>query len=440
MFPRVSDLRHLTSWSRHPFRLLALALVLGAVCVVYGLWAVDVLDHQLRSIPSAMLILLGQFVLLVASSYALGMAVAVFAFGTEWRDTHLIPVKRFERKNPETYLARLSDRTLPYWALTAAVFLTLSVGVHASSGGYLFQFPSRAYPLVSLRADTSAAQLRGLNDLVRKDLDRHLDADALRTRLSELLASDDAQVRAAAAWAVGRTQSVALELHVRQMLADPDPEVRIEAAITEGQLGVIPGLDAVIARLDVETDETVQTALVISLGLARDPAAVPGIVRALPVFADALRPYALWALGEIEDLCTADAVMRYAGPRYPLETRCASLDAMKRLSTPAQLSALDAVFHEEDAWCEQIRWYGRGSSLLEAGVARTIVRAERTRKKAIDAIYNVADASLTEWLASVVNDEGYAHLDRRHARRVYDHLDTTHALRTREAEGCAPTE
>lgn len=410
------------------------------VCVLVGRDFAARLDHDIASVPLAMGLGLIQLILLGFSGYLLGMALSVFAFGKPWRDDYLLVHTPEDILDPDVYLVRIGDKTLPFWMMVAATTTFSLLVLQAATGGYLLQFPNRAYPLVEFRSDSAIGQMRGMSTIVERSLDQRLSGDALRQRSAELLASEDPDVRGHAAWFVGRLHLVSLDAHLRPMLNDVDAGVREQTAIALGQLGVEQGVRALESALQREDDLKVRAALIVGMGLSRDAHAARTLSESLPSFSDENRPLALWAIAESEQLCLGDRVMRYAGTSYPLETRCAAMEAMKKLATAPHLEGLDAIYHGEDVWCELRVWHGRSSSRIKRDFYRILVSAERIREKAIDATYNVADPSLVDWLASIVNNEDEPQLDRKHARRVYDLIDPANPLAPRVAKGCEDLE
>lgn len=434
--PRVSDLQRFTGLAKKPFVLLGIAVLMLVACVLVGRDFSVRLDRDIASIPLAMGMGLIQVILLAFTGYLLGMAASVFAFGKLWRDDYLLTHTPEDPRDPEVYLVRVGDRTLPFWMMVLGATTLALLVLQAATDGYFLQFPNRAYPLVEFRSNSAVGQTRAMSTIVQRSLDRRIPGDSLRQRSAELLASDDAEVRGHAAWFVGRLHLVSLDAHLRPMLNDAEPSVREQAAIALGQLGVEQGVLSLELALETENDPDVRVALIVGMGLSRHAHAAKTLGDLLPSLSDQSRPYALWAIAEAEQLCLGDRVLRYAGTSYPVETRCAAMEAMKKLATPDQLEGLDAVFYGDDPWCPLRVWHGRSSNRVTRDFYRILVSGERLHEKAIDATFNVADPSLIDWLAAIVNNEDQAQLDRKHARRVYDLLDPAYPRAPRIAKGC----
>jgi HEAT repeat protein len=82
--------------------------------------------------------------------------------------------------------------------------------------------------------------------------------------LSSFVDSDDAEVRARAALALGRLRSTGALVPLSKLVADPDRAVRIEAAFALGQT---PDTEkTVLERLTLESDPVVRAALAEALG------------------------------------------------------------------------------------------------------------------------------------------------------------------------------
>jgi len=88
---------------------------------------------------------------------------------------------------------------------------------------------------------------------------------------------------------------------VTRALEDPEPRIRAEAAEALGAMGA-PAVRVLLARTEVETDETAIEALAAALGEVEDPAAVPWLMEIAAGSHDTLtRETAVASLGAIGD-------------------------------------------------------------------------------------------------------------------------------------------
>lgn len=435
-FPRVSDLQRFTSLSKRPFTLLLTGIAAVIASVILGRIAAPRIDMEITSVAVAFALVCLQFALIVLAGYLLGMAVAVFALGKEWRDRYLVPYTPSNSRNPEAYLARIGDRTLAFWGIVVTIWVLTTAGVHFTTGKYLLTFPTRGYHLVSFRGESPVGTIRGMREIVGRDLTRHLDPDDLRERVRVHLSSEHDEVRAQAAWMVGRMQMVSLEPSVRPLLTHSNAQVRVEAAIAEGQLRTAKGIAALATALENEQDEDVIEAILVGVGLARNTDLAEVIAQQLDTFSDENRPYALWAVGESDALCAASEIIKFTEEHHEHETRCAAMESMKKIGTTGQIDALREIYRGEDTWCELRVWRGRSSDPIKRDFYRMTVSAERIQEKALDALFNIAGPGLKEELAEIVNDQSEEWLNRKHARRLYDILDPAHPRTAREARNC----
>ncbi len=434
--PRVSDMRRLTRFTQYPLTMLGVGIVLVCGAVVYGRFAAVLLDETIASLALAWGILVVQLLLLIVATYVTGLAISVFVFGPTWRDTYLIPYLPWNEKDPETYLQRLGDKTFGFWSTILATGLVCFIALHLTTTGYVVQFPNRGFPLVSFRSDSALAQQTAMADVVRHDLVRHMPTDSFRSRTLALLRSDDPKVIAQAAWMVGRIQLISLEVDIRGLLQHADTDVRAQAAIAEGQLRTAKGTTALLQALDREQNEDVIQAILIAMGMARNVDISEALVERLPTFKNDVLPYAMWAIGEAEDLCAAPALMQYVGDEHPLELRCAAMENIKKISTLDQVEDLQAIFAGDDPWCELVTWYGRSSDRVKKDFYRMLIRPERMHEKALDAWFNVGNPELKDQLAAIINDTEQDRLDRKHARMLYDYIDPKHPRDARVAPAC----
>lgn len=439
VLPRVADLKRFTSLAQRPFSLLATGASLWIMSTIFGRWAAPAIDHNLTSVGLAFAILCIHLLSSIFAAYLFGMAISVFALGTPWRDRYLVPYIPPNPRNPEAYLARIGDKTLAFWTIILLVTLASIAFTHRASDNYLLQFPSRGFQLVSFRSDNPVSQQRAMREIVRRDLARHLNPDDLRERMRVYLAADSDEVRAQAAWTVGRLQIISLEPDVRTLLKHPSEPVRIEAAIAEGQLRTANGIRALTDALNHEQHTDVLEAILIAIGLSRNTDAAMQVSKIIDQLPDAAQPAALWAIGESSATCAAQTVLTFTTDTHPHTTQCAAMESLKKIATTKQIHALREQFYQDDAWCELQTWYGRSADPIRREFHRVIVSAERTREKALDALFNIAGPNLKEDLATIINDTAQERLDRKHARRLYDLLDPAHPRTPREARNC-PTE
>lgn len=436
VFPRVSDLKRFTQLSKQPFVLLAIGVAVGVINVLYGRWIALKIDQQFTSVAAAFALVCLQAILLLIAAYIVSMAVSVFALGAAWRDKYLVPYTPANPRDPEAYLARIGDKTLPFWAIVIGVSLASIVLTHKLTHHYFLQFPNRGFQLVSFRSDSPLSQQRAMREIVRRDLAKYLDADDFRERMRVFLASENTEVRAQAAWTAGRLQLISLEPDIRTLLRHPDQDVRTQAAIAEGQLRTADGIRALVQMARTEKEPQPRQAALISIGLARNADAALELASMLPELEPDAQTLALWAIGESDALCAAQTVAHFAHGQQPHEVRCAALETLKKISTVQELDALRAIYQDEDAWCELRVWHGRSSDPIKKDFYRILVSAERTHEKAMDAIFNAAGPGLQEELAAIVNNTQEERLDRKHARRLYDLLDPAHPRTPREARNC----
>lgn len=438
-FPRVSDLKRFTSLAQRPFSLLGVGAAVWIATTLFGRWAAPTIDHTLTSVAIAFAIVCLHLLFAVGAAYLIGMALSVFALGTPWRDRYLLPYLPPNPRDPEAYLARIGDKTLAFWTIILLVSIASIALTHRASDNYLLQFPSRGFQLVSFRSESPVSQQRAMREIVRRDLARYLDPDDLRERMRVYLAADSPDVRAQAAWTVGRLQIISLEPDIRALLRHPDETVRIEAAIAEGQLRTARGTRALIDAMQREQHTDVLEAILIAIGLSRNADASMQAADFMEQLPDSVRPAALWAIGESGAVCAAQTVLHYADEDQSHETRCAAMENLKKIGTVDQLDAFREQFRREDEWCELQTWYGRSADPIRREFHRVIVSAERRREKALDALFNAAGPNLKEDLATIINDTSQERLDRKHARRLYDLLDPAHPRTPREARNC-PTD
>ncbi len=106
--------------------------------------------------------------------------------------------------------------------------------------------------------------------------------------LAEFLGHDDPATRARGTLALGRLRSVAALAPLRELLEDPEPEVRAAAAFA---LGLTPGGEAYLMEGALaETDPVVRAALCDALGREGTARAIPVLLEALEVRPALLQP------------------------------------------------------------------------------------------------------------------------------------------------------
>lgn len=437
-FPRVSDLRFLTGTAKRPAVLYSLSIVMSLATLLAATQFAPWLDHRIAHPLAAWGIVALQLALVALAAYLVAMTIGSLSFGEGWRDRYLVTYTPLRPKDPESYLERIADKTLPFWTFFVGAFAVLAVSAHMAGGGYLFQFTGRGYALAEFRSSSPTSQVKGMRAIVANDLDRFLAPDALRERLRTLLVSDSPAVTAQAAWTAGRLKLVSLDRALHPLLDHADDDTRIEAAIAIGQLATSAGIRALDARFDTlihhpGTDE----AVLVALGLTRRPEAGRTIAAHFTSIPDDVRHLAVWAMGESEDLCTQHIVLRETDEDRPLALRCAAMNAMKRLSSVESVETLNQRFLGDDPWCPLEVWKGRSAILYQHDFYRIVTSAERFHEKTMDALFNAAAPDLRDWLTDIVNDTTNSLLDRKHARELYDYIATGMPRTARKAGACS---
>lgn len=119
--------------------------------------------------------------------------------------------------------------------------------------------------------------------------------------LLENLEDLDADVRADAAYALGRIGDVKAATALKALLADADGEVRTQAAVALIRLGDENLLPQVVKSLHHKDPRVVLGAAVI-LGRMADPRVVPNLVEAFQTQHDEVGAAVAWALGQCKDV------------------------------------------------------------------------------------------------------------------------------------------
>lgn len=447
--PRVSDFYRLSQVAARTPLLFGASVGVFALVIAYGVYASEALDRSIASAGLAWLVVLIGAILIVYSAFLVTMSLCVLVFGDTWRQEHLVPRTLDSPTDPDVWGHRQTDRTGAFWAIFVVLLALTLVVTQTLTGTWLTSFPSRGYVLAEFRSESAIGQVRALQGVVRYRLDEVIEADTLRERLAELLQSETPEVRAQAAWAVGRLGIASLEQPVRFMLQDADeaPDVRVQSAHTVGTLASAQGIALLraIAEEGLEDlDQSIVDHAIIGLGLTRNLDASRALLARVDALLDpayeSRLEYTLWAVGESGDVCAGPTLLALTSTEEALATRCAAMNALKYVSSVELVPAIRALYDDEDPWCERKVWFGRSSKTTESDFHRILVNAERLREKIMDAVFNAHASDTPHWLASIINDLETNRLDRRHAKHLFYILnDAPNALlEPRTLRGCPP--
>ena len=165
--------------------------------------------------------------------------------------------------------------------------------------------------------------------------------------LMQRLKDEDAEVRQAAAYALGRIENPIAIPALVDALEDRDPEVRSAAldALSNFDRGV-PA--APIRRMLGSDDAEVRQHAVHILAEMRDRESMPAIARMVADRDPEVRQAAHWALAEIGDPSSASAVAAGLADAHH-EVRQAALEAMIELNGTIPDAALNALLQDRDA-------------------------------------------------------------------------------------------
>ncbi|MEJ5343928.1 MAG: HEAT repeat domain-containing protein [Chloroflexus sp.] len=201
--------------------------------------------------------------------------------------------------------------------------------------------------LLAAELAAESGQVQAIERLLLPGLRRALKQDHLRERVAEALAKlgipavpalvqalgdGDADVREAAAAALGRIGDAAAVPALVPVLRDGYADVREAAAAALGQIGA-PAVPALVQALG-DGDANVRRAAAAALGQIGDAAAVPALVRALGDGERQVREAAAAALGQIGDAQAVPALVRALKYGNAL-VRWAAAAALGKIGAPA---------------------------------------------------------------------------------------------------------
>ena len=161
--------------------------------------------------------------------------------------------------------------------------------------------------------------------------------------LTAALTAPDADVRFAAAKALGALDDPAAISALVHALADPDWGVQRAATISLGQIGApaLPALTAALANPDIPAGA--RAAAVEALGQIGDSTILPALTRALSDMNTKVRHHAVKILGKLSDLVLSDLVLSalaHALSDSQRWVRLGAVEALKELGNPITIPLL----------------------------------------------------------------------------------------------------
>lgn len=412
----VSELGLFSGLAKSRLRLVIASLFSFGLAFLYaGRISAFVLEES-SSLGANILLITGQFFLVLIAAYLHAMLAGTLIFGEIWRERVLVggaatPRDHEEEEDEEVLgLERFRDNTIPFYGLFALLVLGNYLALSATQGDIVAEYSQRGHHLTMMRAEAPEVRIAALQSLVDPWLRNRAGNDpALRTRVVTLIGDPDPEVRAWAAWAAGHLEIAGAHGALVAALDDEQDVVRIEAAEAAGRLQM-RGLEAerrLLRMLPASIGEEALTrAILHGLGHMHSSDAIDPVLSLIGILPERIEPVAWWVIWRADSTAAREATWaRWDEVEEPV-LRCSVAEALKSVTTVEDLPRLYALFEslERGEHCDELIWQGRSYDPDERLRPITYIVGEELRIKLLKAIFNIAGPGLREWLQAVAWD------------------------------------
>ena len=256
--------------------------------------------------------------------------------------------------------------------------------------------------LIARLKDESAEVRRAAADALGK-----LDDARAVPALIEALSDDVARVRSAAAEALGSFHDPRAVSRLSALLADPDREVRKNAleALSEYESGVPANAVLPLTR---DADAELRHAAAYALGKINDRSAGSALVTLVRDPSPEVRAAAIESLAELHDAAHASAILPALGDGS-VEVRRQALEALDELRAPIGEATLLALLRDRDADIREkaAEIAGDRSVLGAVPSLRRMLEDpdEEVREEAVSALAEMADDGAADALRAALNSK-----------------------------------
>ena len=426
----VSQLGLLSGLAAHRGVLVGSAVAAVGATLAYGFVADGYLQTESTSVSLNIVWITLQLLLVLVAGFVTAMAVGVFVFGDAWRRRVLLaqPVKPSAAEGEELEIDALRDHSMAFFGIAALCVAAVYTLLLVATGGYIERYNEVGYYRTLLRSDVPAERIAGLRALVDPVNSDSAEDPTLRGDIVVALSDADAEVRAWAAWTAGQRDVLRAQPELLRVLLDRDEAtaVRVEAAHALGRLRDPEAERRMVAMLpSVSEDAALSSAVVTGLGLMASPAAVPALTGLLGTRDTALDARLFWAIRRARTTAPREAVMQAWSGATTDVARCAAGEAVKMVSTVADVEVLRAAFAEtaHDIVCEPVVHEERRYDDEEPMEPIVYVAGEPLRRKYLTAIFNIRPPGLAEFLADVAWSPAETDAMKVYADELYKALD-----------------
>ncbi len=392
----VSDLGLLGGLAVTPRRL-ALAAALATVAVfVYAFTLAGFVQHRSASVGLNVVLISGQFFLVLGGAYIQAMWLGSRVFGDAWRRRTFLGERG---KDEDMEIGALRDYSLHFYGLFGLALVATYATMAFATDDYVGRYNVSGYYETLFRSSAPEQRieaLRGLVDPVREESAQSRD---LRERVVSALADEDSDVRAWAAWTSGQLTILEAAPDLVRVLIQGEREEQIEAAVALGRIRDPDGERRMIGMLpSALADPELAQALVTGLGLIPSTDALPVLLGMLGAVPESVEVPALWAIGRARTTSVREPILqRWETSEGTL--RCAYAEALKHVTSEGDYAAMrDAFDADERSVCEAVLWAGRQYDPEHPLPPVVYVVPEELRVKYMKAAFNIGGPGLETWL------------------------------------------
>lgn len=384
-------------------RLLISTIAITALCLGAGIASAHYVLERSSSVSMNMLLITANMVLVLVAAYVQTMMAGDVFFKGPWREQVLLGDKRYKKDLDVDALVQ--NHNAEFMIIFILLMIVNAVGLNVAAGGFIDSYHTDGFFRVRMRHPQPSERLQALRDMVEPTQTDLWPVPGIRRVVVDALGDSGPDVRAQAAWNVGRMKIESARPALLSLLAnDPNLKVRSEAAMALGALGQDDQARDALTAMVIEAKESAPLLVgaLRGLGLMKDPLSLPAAKAATTHQDNQVWMHGYWVIRQVRAPETRVFLREALKQRVIGKVReCAILDTLKMVSNKDDVLWARKRFlrAERDDKCEQVLWEDRDERL------RYIMYYDRMRTKYMKIIANSGDAqSQKDWFIRIASD------------------------------------
>lgn len=382
--------------------ILATLAALGAA-VGAAFWSSDYIMNRSSSVGLNILIITANMMLVMVAGYLQAVLAGDLFFKGPWREQVILGERPW--KEDSEALVVTANHNAEFMIVLVVAIIANALLVNALADDFVNRYHEEGFFRARLRSSEPGERLQAMRDMADPTQYELWENPDVRALVAQSLSDTDPQVRSQAAWNSGVMKVLLSRDALLALLEDatqPD-DVRSEAAIALARLGADEKTRLLVQEvMRTSASPALTIGMLKALGSMEQRDTFESILEVARGASDEeVMIYALWAMQRTQNKQARVWLLEELEKKPEGRRLCALLDAMKMVSTPADVTWARKAFLSapREVKCERVVWEERDERL------RTILFSDTLRTKYVKIVANSGEAAKWRtWFQRIVND------------------------------------